>query len=171
MRSCFVIMRNMDQKGERQSVSHIEHVAPDAIPELKDFERKHRLKLVDSEGNLAGFAELVYFGKPVPAYYLEYMQTNPSHRGKGFGGELIEQVNAFIASKGKMGVLVDAVEEDSAARGIYERHGWQSTYIPDLLVLNPPSGITNETIADVEKRILHWTDRVFDQSEANDSAA
>lgn len=160
-------MTNMHREHRTAPASHVEYVAPNAIPELKDFERKHRLKLVDSEGGLAGFAELVYFGKPVPAYYLEYMQTNPSHRGKGFGVELIEQVNAFLVSKGKMGVLVDAVEPGTAAHGVYERHGWQATYIPDLLIFNPPADITNDVLADVEKRILHWTDRVFERSETD----
>ncbi|MCR4312101.1 MAG: GNAT family N-acetyltransferase [Candidatus Uhrbacteria bacterium] len=143
----------------------MQHLAPDALHELKDFERKHRLKLLDSKGELAGFAEMVYFGKPVPMYYLEYMQINESHRGKGYGGELIEQVNAFIKDKGKMGLLVNAIEEDKASHDMYLAHGWRETYIPDLLILNPPNGLSDDDIADLEKRVMKWTDGVYEKSE------
>jgi len=109
--------------------SSVQYLAPDAIAELKDFERKHRLKLLDNEGKLVGFAELVYFSKPISAYYLEYMRVTKERRGQGFGSELIEQVNAFLKEKGKMGILVDAIEEDQAALGMYLSHGWKETYI------------------------------------------
>ncbi len=145
--------------------SSVQYLAPDAIAELKDFERKHRLKLLDNEGKLVGFAELVYFSKPISAYYLEYMRVTKERRGQGFGSELIEQVNAFLKEKGKMGILVDAIEEDQAALGMYLSHGWKETYIPDLLIFNESEGLSDDVIAALEKRITKWTDRVYEKSE------
>lgn len=87
-------------------------------PEEKDVRRKHHeLQLrTNTEGTLA-IGRLEYFGRPFPMYYVSAVAS--FQEGKGNGGQLVRELNAFLKERGAAGLLISRVGT------LYEREGWQ----------------------------------------------
>ncbi len=84
----------------------------------------HKLTLV-LDGEQIGDAEMVYMNSPFPFYYFASINIESSLRGRGLGKKLLLQVNEFLDSRGKTGLLVNSIRRDNPAFQIYERNGWQ----------------------------------------------
>lgn len=84
----------------------------------------HVFKLLVKD-NVIGEAKLIFYTKQgLHAYLLVHMSVDHKSRGSGFGSKLIEAINDFLVKKKAIGLLVDSIQPDSAAKGLYERHGW-----------------------------------------------
>ncbi|SRR3989339_333678 len=97
------------------------------------------------DGKIIGRAELTYYSKPYPLYQLSDLYVELEYQGTGQAGKIMEQVENFLKEKKKAGVLVDAIDPDSPASGMYARRGWQE--IPEsngLHVYNLPKDATLE---------------------------
>lgn len=127
--------------------------------ELPKEERRHTIDIF-LDGEWAGNAELVYFGKPIPVLYLDFMglREQERFRGKKLGSAMIEQVNAYIKERGKMGVLFDEIDE--RASGMYERHGWTKSDLPGISVFNLPKSAKSEDVRATIVRIAKWVHEV-----------
>lgn len=147
--------------------SEITHKHPVETEPNEYGARMHRLELHIGDAPV-GYAELAYLGKPVPTYYLDYMHVDPQYRGVGFGSELIDQINAFIKSKGKMGLLINGISEGSPATGIYLSHGWTETANSSVLVYNVPEGVGEVELKRVRKHLDQWLDKT--QGELDEAA-
>lgn len=77
------------------------------------------------EGAVIGKAEVSYYSKPFPLYQISELYVDFEQQNKGYAGKIMEQVEEFLKKKGKAGVLVDAIDTESGASGMYERRGWQ----------------------------------------------
>lgn len=118
----------------------MQHIKPATMYELTR-EYVHRLQLV-IENEPVGYAELEYYNKPFPFYYLSFLQVSENHKGQQFGSFVLDKFNSFLKEKGKAGILYDAMKDSSAAKGIYARHGWLSVAgKKDWYVYNPPQGL------------------------------
>ena len=69
-------------------------------------------------------ADLVYMNYPFPFYYLFFLKVEKEYRSLGYGSFLIENVNHFLSSRGKMGILRNIIDPQSAVCSIYEKHSW-----------------------------------------------
>lgn len=97
------------------------------------------------DGKIIGSAELTYYSKPIPLYQVNDIYVEPEYQGAGRARKIMEQVEAFLKKRKKAGVLVDAIDLDSPASGMYARRGWQE--VPSssgLYVYNLPNGVTTD---------------------------
>lgn len=107
---------------------------------------QHRLDLF-VDGEKIGSAEIDYFSRPLPLYQLSDLCILFEHHSKGYGSQIMDQVEAWLKKKKKPGVLVDAIDADAPAYGMYERRGWKR--IPDssyLYVFNWPEGVSLDVL-------------------------
>lgn len=78
------------------------------------------------EGKLVGAVVINETGmeKYIPAYILVYIAVDGTHRGKGFGGAIMERVKEECPTGG----IALHVEYENPARRLYERQGFTSKY-------------------------------------------
>ncbi len=103
---------------------------------------QHRFDLI-IDGIKIGGAEINYYSKPLPLYQLTDLYVEPDFQGKGFGSQIIDQFEKMLIARKKPGVLVDAIFEDSKAKGVYGKRGWKE--IPNsygLHVFNWPENVS-----------------------------
>lgn len=79
--------------------------------------------IVDS--TVIGRAEITYYSKPFPLYQITDIYVEYEYKGQGYASKIMDQVESFLKKRKKAGVLVDAIDTDSPASGMYERRGWQ----------------------------------------------
>ncbi len=88
-----------------------------------DMECAHRLELkIDKE--VVGYAEFHYHNGSFPVYYISFVFTRHRYRGEGWGNEIIQNINKFLSSSGKSGLLFDVIESTNPAKGLYQKNGW-----------------------------------------------
>ncbi|OGH86264.1 MAG: hypothetical protein A2493_00160 [Candidatus Magasanikbacteria bacterium RIFOXYC12_FULL_33_11] len=121
----------------------------------KQEEPMHTMDLV-LNGEIIGRAEMTYYSKPVPLYQVSDLYVEPAYHGKGYASQIMSQVELFLKKHKRAGVIVDAIDIDSPASGMYSRRGWQE--IPGesgLYVYNIPP---NATLKDFQGYALRQTD-------------
>ncbi|OGZ07755.1 MAG: hypothetical protein A3D65_01475 [Candidatus Lloydbacteria bacterium RIFCSPHIGHO2_02_FULL_50_13] len=136
----------------------IQYISPKEALE-QDESPQHRLDLFVN-GEKIGSAEIDYFSKPLPLYQLSDLYVFAAHHSKGYGSQIMEQVEAWLKERKKPGVLVDAIEEDEAAHGMYARRGWQK--VPHsccLHVFNWPKKISLDILRTYPLRYTDHTER------------
>lgn len=102
---------------------------------------QHRFELM-VDGACIGAAEIDYFSQPLPLYQVSDLYVDIPHQGKGYASELMGQIEAWLRSRHKPGILVNAILEGSPAEGMYERRGWRA--VPNslgLYVYNWPDNV------------------------------
>lgn len=93
------------------------------------------------DGKIIGRAEITYYSRPFPLYQISELYVEPEYQGAGRASKIMDQIEEFLIKKGKAGVLVDAIDPDSPASGMYARRGWQE--VPEqggLFAFNLPDG-------------------------------
>jgi aminoglycoside 2'-N-acetyltransferase I len=80
--------------------------------------------LGELEGGIVAHASVVerslhVAGVPIRTGYVEAVATVPRHQGRGFGTQVMREVNALIAAEYDLGAL------GTGSQGFYERLGWQ----------------------------------------------
>jgi len=103
-------------------MKQFDHFKP---PEMYEQEREHthRMRLVE-DGTYIGFADFEYRNDPFPFYYISMIFVKQIQRGKGFGREIIQQMNAFLDSKKIPGLLRNRIAAEHPAHDMYEHAGW-----------------------------------------------
>jgi GNAT superfamily N-acetyltransferase len=76
------------------------------------------------EGEVLAYLNMLYLRKPLPCYYLVYVEVTPSFRGKGLGNRILEVFRDFVESKGAMGLLDNIIPPEDPTFGIYTKLGW-----------------------------------------------
>lgn len=100
-----------------------------------------------------GGADIEYFSSPVPFYQVSDLWISHEHHGEGHGSKVMDYIEKMLKQKGKAGFLVDAIDANSPAKGMYERRGWQR--VPDSLgqyVFNLPKGVKPDIFQNVQYR-------------------
>lgn len=106
----------------------------------------HRLEL-NFSGQNVGEAELVCRNDPFPFYYLFFLRIDNEQKGRDFGGALVEQLNSFLDSKGKVGILRNIIDHKNPAFLIYEKRGWRPIDGHEhWLIYNVPKNLTPDRI-------------------------
>jgi len=76
------------------------------------------------DGKIIGRAEITYYSKPFPLYQISDLYVDYEFQGEGRGSEIMSQVESFLNERKRAGVLVEAIDPDSPASGMYQRRGW-----------------------------------------------
>ncbi|MBW1998322.1 MAG: GNAT family N-acetyltransferase [Deltaproteobacteria bacterium] len=76
-------------------------------------------------GENLGHLNMLYFKKPIPCYYLVYVEVSAPFRRKGLGTRILEHFRTFLAEKNAIGVLDNIIPEDDPTFDIYLKQGWE----------------------------------------------
>ena len=140
------------------TIGALRHIHPPERFE-KQKEYVHRLEL-KVDGKCVGYADLIYINKPVPLYYLQELYIDLFKRGKGFGKHIFQSLNKFLDGKGKMGILLNCIDDASPAREMYKNNGWikvpNTKASQEWLIYNPPCNIKDQTLTKLIREIENW---------------
>jgi GNAT superfamily N-acetyltransferase len=70
------------------------------------------------------YLNMVYLRKPLPCYYLVYVEVTPAFRGRGLGNRILETFRDFVVDKGALGLLDNIIPADDPTFDIYTKLGW-----------------------------------------------
>jgi GNAT superfamily N-acetyltransferase len=78
------------------------------------------------EGEVLAYLNMLYLRKPLPCYYLVYVEVTPSFRGKGLGNRILEAFRDYVEEKGALGFLDNIIPPEDPTFDIYNKLGWLS---------------------------------------------
>ena len=76
-------------------------------------------------GENLGRLNMVYLKKPIPCYYLVYVEVAAPFRRKGLGNRILEYFREFLAEKSAVGILDNIIPEADPTYDIYFKQGWE----------------------------------------------
>ncbi|MBW1707597.1 MAG: hypothetical protein JRJ86_20940 [Deltaproteobacteria bacterium] len=89
-------------------------------------------------GETLGRLNMLYLKKPIPCYYLVYVEVSLPFRRKGLGNRVLEYFRDFLAQKSAVGILDNIIPGDDPTYDIYFRQAWE-----------PVTAIIGDNISDV----------------------
>jgi GNAT superfamily N-acetyltransferase len=141
-----------------EKTPEIRYLSP-AEEKVRYDEYSHTFSLIIDE-EIVSAAHIEYLSKPLPIYQVSQLYTLPNHQGRGYASQLMTQVEIFLKTRKKPGVLVDALHSRSLAQGMYQRRGWIE--IPGshgLLVFNWPKDVDMSILKNYPDRYTQLSDR------------
>jgi GNAT superfamily N-acetyltransferase len=82
------------------------------------------LEIVASSGETLGRLNMLYMRKPLPCYYLVYVEVSSPYRRQGLGHLVIEYFGRFLDEKNAVGLLDNIIPQNDPTYGIYSKNGW-----------------------------------------------
>jgi hypothetical protein len=76
-------------------------------------------------GETLGRLNMLYLKKPIPCYYLVYVEVSLPFRKKGLGNRVLEYFRDFLAQKSAVGILDNIIPGDDPTYDIYFRQAWE----------------------------------------------
>jgi len=119
-------------------------------------------------GESLGRLNMLYLKKPIPCYYLVYVEVAPPFRRKGLGSRIIKYFGEFLAEKSAVGLLDNIIPKDDPTYDIYRKNGWRSVAsiakkgIPDKdanYMVFIPRGLTAQDLKEPLVRLLYHLER------------
>lgn len=78
----------------------------------------------DNEENL-GRLNMLYLKKPIPCYYLVYVEVSAPYRRRGLGTRVLEHFRDFLIEKSAVGILDNIIPRDDSTYDIYLKQAWE----------------------------------------------
>jgi GNAT superfamily N-acetyltransferase len=85
----------------------------------------HTFEIHTEDGEVLGYLNMIYFRKPIPCYYLVYVEVLLSFRGRGLGNKILKAFRQFVEDKGAAGLLDNIIPSEDPTYDIYAKHGWK----------------------------------------------
>ena len=76
-------------------------------------------------GENLGRLNMLYLKKPIPCYYLVYVEVGGPFRRKGLGNRILAYFKDFLVEKSAIGILDNIIPEEEPSYGIYSKQGWE----------------------------------------------
>jgi GNAT superfamily N-acetyltransferase len=102
------------------SGARVDHIKPDG--RSNGFKV---LEITSREGESLGRLNMLYLRKPLPCYYLVYVEVAKPFRNKGLGTLVLEAFKGFLIEKSAIGVLDNIIPRDDPTFDIYLKLDWQ----------------------------------------------
>lgn len=83
------------------------------------------LEINSQEGESLGRLNMLYLKKPLPCYYLVYVEVAKPFRNRGLGTLVLEAFKGFLMDKGAIGVLDNIIPRDDPTFDIYLKLDWK----------------------------------------------
>jgi GNAT superfamily N-acetyltransferase len=77
-----------------------------------------------AEGEVLAYLNMLYLRKPLPCYYLVYVEVTPAFRGKGLGNRILAAFRDFVEDKGALGLLDNIIPQEDPTFDLYAKLGW-----------------------------------------------
>ncbi len=103
-------------------------VSGSKIDRLKPAETRrgfHVLEITAESGEKLGHLNMLYLKKPIPCYYLVYVEVAAPFRKKGLGGKILQYFSDYLNDKSAVGILDNIIPPDDPSYTIYEKMGWE----------------------------------------------
>ena len=85
----------------------------------------HTFEIHTEEGDVLGYLNMIYLRKPIPCYYLVYVEVLLSFRGRGLGHKILLTFREFAERQGVIGLLDNIIPPDEPTYDIYTKLGWR----------------------------------------------
>jgi len=98
------------------------------IDSLKPEENKNGFRVLEinsARGENLGRLNMLYLKKPMPCYYLVYVEVAPPFRNKGLGRLVLEHFRDFLEGKGAVGILDNIIPTEDPTFEIYTKQAWE----------------------------------------------
>ncbi len=76
-------------------------------------------------GENLGRIHVLYLKKPIPCYYLVYVEVAAPYRRKGLGNRMLKYFKEFLVDKGALGILDNIIPTNDPTYEIYHRQDWR----------------------------------------------
>ncbi len=121
-------------------------VSGSRIARFKPEEANHGFRsfeITGERGESLGRLNMLYLKKPIPCYYLVYVEVAGPFRKKGLGSRILEHFKDFLIEKSAVGILDNIIPEEDPSYGIYSKQGWE-----------PLEAFVGEAAADSESNFM-----------------
>lgn len=113
------------------SGSHINSLKPE------DSKNGFRVFEINAEsGENLGQLNMLYLKKPIPCYYLVYVEVAAPFRKKGLGNRILEYFRDFLIKKSAIGILDNIIPDEDPTYNIYLKQAWDPI---EEIIGYPPS--------------------------------
>lgn len=68
---------------------------------------------------------MLYLKKPIPCYYLVYVEVAPPYRKRGLGNRILEYFRDFLIKKSAVGILDNIIPREDPTYDIYYKQAWE----------------------------------------------
>ena len=85
----------------------------------------HTLEIHTEEGEALGYLNMIYLRKPIPCYYLVYVEVLSSFRGRGLGNKILAAFKEFVEDQEAVGLLDNIIPTHEPTYDIYTKLGWE----------------------------------------------
>ena len=98
--------------------------------------RINRLKFEDSQNGFQMFEikaetgenlarlNMIYLKKPIPCYYLVYVEVAAPFRRKGLGHQILKSFADFLTQKSAVGILDNIIPQEDPTNDVYLKQSW-----------------------------------------------
>jgi GNAT superfamily N-acetyltransferase len=86
----------------------------------------HSFEIRTEAGEILSHLNMIYLRKPLPCYYLVYVEVLPPFRGQGLGNKILKAFREFVEGARAVGLLDNIIPSEEPTYGIYTKLGWTS---------------------------------------------
>jgi hypothetical protein len=146
-------------------------VSGSKVDRLKSDSRNNGFKILEinaETGENLGRLNMLYLKKPIPCYYLVYVEVAVPFRKRGLGNRILKAFRDFLIEKTAVGILDNIIPQEDPTFDIYTKLEWRSieevTGSPAIngdglyMVYIPPS-LADKDLRDSILRLVHHIKR------------
>jgi GNAT superfamily N-acetyltransferase len=85
----------------------------------------HTFEIQTERGEVLGHLNMINLRKPIPCYYLVYVEVLLPFRGRGLGNKILRAFRQFAEDKGVVGLLDNIIPPGEPTYHIYTKQGWE----------------------------------------------
>ena len=103
-------------------------VSGSKLDRLKPEDSKNGLRLFEinaESGENLGRLNMLYLKKPIPCYYLIYVEVAVPFRKKGLGTRILKYFHDFLVNKSALGILDNIIPSEDPTYDIYLKQSWK----------------------------------------------
>ena len=103
-------------------------VSGSRISRLKPEDSKSGFQLFEinaESGENLGRLNMLYLKKPIPCYYLVYVEVAAPFRKRGLGNRILKTFRDFLVSQSAVGILDNIIPSEDPTYDIYLKHLWK----------------------------------------------
>ncbi len=126
------------------------------------------LEISAESGEKLGRLNMLYLKKPLPCYYLVYVEVAVPYRKRGLGNQILTHFADFLSSKSAIGILDNIIPNDDPTYDIYLKHAWNP--VEDIIGESPsgkdhnymiylPRGFENKDLKEPILKLLYHLGR------------
>ncbi len=116
------------------------------------------LELNATTGENLGRLNMLYLKKPIPCYYLVYVEVAAPFRNKGLGNLILLAFRDFLTEKSAIGILDNIIPQEEPTYDIYLKLDWKSV-----------DAITGVTTSDPESQYMVFVPPALGQRDLKDA--